>query len=114
MNSFFNSTTGLWALRQLLQFVGAYMVFKGYTDEAGADQAVDAIFQLAGPASFLIGFAGNVWASFRSKVVVGGQAVGTGTIADKVGTGSAQVVVDAAKEAIARKPTLWERLTQRR
>lgn len=72
-----NSTTGLWLIRQLLQFGGAYLAFKGYTDEAGAEQLVDSIFQIAGPLTFLIGFAGNLYASFRKKAVgTAGRAIG--------------------------------------
>lgn len=104
---FINSTTLLWALRQILQFGGAYLVFKGYTDEAGAEQAVDAIYQLAGPASFLVGFAGNVFSSFRSKIVDKGQAVSIPALP----SGKQTMVKEIAATAIEKKPTLWERLT---
>lgn len=105
--NFINPTTGLWLIRQLLQFGGAYLVFKGYTDEAGADQAVDALFQLIGPASFLIGFGANMFSSFRAKIVSQGQAVSIPALP----SGKQTMVKEIAATAIEKKPTIWERIT---
>lgn len=105
---FINPTTLLWLLRQIVQFGGAYLVFKGYLSEDDAGRAVEAIFTIGGPIVLLVGLAGNVVATFRTKVVVGGQSVGKDAIADTLGTPAAKAVVNTAKEAIANKPTLWE------
>lgn len=71
----FNTTSSLWFLRQLLQFGGAWLVFKGYATDEQVGPALDALVHIGGPASVLIGFAGNIFASFRSKAVVGGEAI---------------------------------------
>lgn len=107
---FFNTTTGLWALRQLLQFGGAWLTFMGYADadQVGqANAALEQVIQLAGPLSFLIGFAANIFSTFRAKIVTNGQAVPIPSLPVVKQT----MVKEVAVTAIEKKPTLWERLT---
>ena len=111
LTKFLNPTSLLWTLRQVLQFGGMWLALNGHatTDDVAQVLGIfDQVLQPTGAAMFLIGFVGNVWASFRSKVTVGGQSVGTGEIVKRVGQGSATEVVQVAKAAIERKPTLWE------
>ena len=75
MSRFFNSTSGLWLVRQILQFGGAYLVFKGYLSAEQVGQALEAIFTIGGPIALLGGLAANVYSTFRSHVTVGGQKV---------------------------------------
>lgn len=103
----FTSTGGLWFLRQLLQFGGAYLVFKGYTDEAGAEQAIDAVFQIGGPVALLAGFAGNVFSSFRNKLQRNGETI------TRLPPNDRGIVRSIADQAIAEKkdrPSLFKRL----
>lgn len=109
-------TSLLWALRQILQFGGIWLVMNGHAsndDIARALGIFDQVLQPTGAVMFMIGFAGNIIASFRNKVTIDGNAVGTGAIRETVGAPAAKDVVRTAKEAIAAKPTLWERLTGR-
>lgn len=77
-----NTTTLLWLLRQVLQFGGMWLVANGHATQAEWDAITGAIATLGDPAvigaaSLLVGFAGNVWASFRPKVTLpSGEAVG--------------------------------------
>ena len=113
----FTTTSALWALRMLLQFGGFWLVTNGHAtadDIARATGVIEELVQPAGGLAFLIGLAANVYASFRTKIVAAGQAVGPKEIAQRVGPGSATEVVQVGKAAIERKPTLWEQWFGRR
>lgn len=106
-----NTTSFLWLLRMALQFGGFWLVMNGHASADDIARATGIVQELVAPAggvAFLIGLAANVFASFRTKITVGGQAVGPGEIAKRVGSGSATEVVQVGKAAIERKPTLWE------
>lgn len=106
MDKIFNTTTGLWALRQLLQFGGAWLVFMGYADESTANGLIDALFQVAGPVSVLVGFAANIFATFRNKVTVDGKAIPTTELPATKATEVKQIARAAAKK----RPNLLDRL----
>lgn len=108
LGNFFNPTTGLYALRMLLQFGGFWLTINGYATADDVANAQGAIEQIAGPLMLLIGLGANLFATFRTKIVVGGQSVGKADIAKTVSPGSATVVVQVAKAALERKPTLFE------
>lgn len=104
-------TSLLWTLRQVLQFGGIWLAMSGHatTDDVAQVLGIfDQVLQPTGAVMFLIGFVGNVYSSFRTKATVDGQAIGVGAIAKSVGQGSATEVVQVARAAIERKPTLWE------
>lgn len=110
---FLNPTSLWWFVRMGLQFGGFWLWTNGYVSAADLDGANQAIEQAAGPVMMLIGLGANIYASFRAKVTVGGQAVGIPAIDQVVGRGAGSEVADLAKTAIAHKPTLWETLTSR-
>lgn len=99
---FFTTTFGFWFLRQLLQFGGAWLVFKGYASEEQVGPALDALVHIGGPLAVVVGFAGNIWASFRSKTVVGGEAVSP----SELPTLTKLEVKTTAKEAVAERKNL--------
>ena len=73
MPPFINATTALWALRQVLQFGGIWIVANGYADAGQVADATNALWIAAGGISTLVGFAANIFASFRSKGVANGH-----------------------------------------
>lgn len=117
LNRFLNPTSMLWLLRQVLQYGGVWLVANGRASQDQVDGVTRAVLSLisiigdpvlVSAVGTIIGFIGNIFASFRDKVNVGGQAVGVGTIRETVGPAAAREVVQTAKEVIAQKPTLWE------
>lgn len=110
-------TSLLWTLRQVLQFGGIWLAMNGHASQDDVAQAlgfIDQALQPTGAVMFLIGFVGNVYASFRAKITTRGQAVGIKEVAKTVSPGSAAEVVNVATAAIERKPTLWEQWFGRR
>jgi len=117
LTKFFNSTSLLWALRQALQFGGIWLAMNGHATTEDVSRVLgifDQVLQPTGAVMFLIGFVGNVYASFRDKITARGQAVGIKEVAKTVSPGSAAEVVNVATAAIERKPTLWEQWFGRR
>lgn len=117
IGKFFNTTSLLWLLRMLLQFGGFWLVTNGYASADDIGRATGIIQEIIAPAggvAFLIGLAANIYSTFRTKVVAGGQSVGVGAVRETLGAPAAREVVQTAKETIANKPTLWEQFTGRR
>ena len=101
-----NTTSLLWLLRMGLQFGGFWLVTNGYASADDIGHATNIIQELAAPAggvAFLIGLAANIYATFRTKVVAGGQSVGSGAIRETLGAPAAREVVqllETAKQSI--------------
>lgn len=114
LGNLFNPTTGLYALRMALQFGGFWLTINGYATADDVASAQGAIEQIAGPVMMLVGLVANLYATFRTKVVAGGQSVGVGAVRETLGAPAAREVVQTAKEVIAQKPTLWEQWFGRR
>lgn len=64
-----------WLLRQILQFGGMWLVAQGYASESDVAQATALLPDLWGSISFLIGFAANIYSTFRNSVTVSGEKV---------------------------------------
>lgn len=108
IKNLFNPTTGLYALRMLLQFGGFWLTINGYATADDVANATGALEEIAGPLMLLVGLGANLYATFRTKLVAGGQSVGLGAVKETLGAPAARDVVNTAKEVIANKPTLWE------
>lgn len=94
-----------WLLRQILQFGGMWLIANGYASEADVARVNTVLPDLFGSISFLIGFAANIYSTFRPTVTVGGEKVPIPALPPKT---AAEVKTEA--KAVVRERSLLERI----